>query len=203
MGPVLCSACVCDRVLAMFETPEKAERRLARDVELKDGQRVKRSRTDDVENSDPGAAASAASGAGAASKATAGHGTLAVAQQVEGSTSGSRRRPFRVSLFRVYLLVHDLTPGCYGCPCIRKGAKICGHSERCRERMEALLAQDAAGKARLEEAKRRLARYVELTDEQQTKRSRTDDVENSDPGAAASAASGAGAASKATAGHGT
>ena len=147
----------------MFETPEKAERRLASDVELKDEQRAKRSRTDDVENSDPGAAASAASGAGAASKAAAGHGTPAVAHQVEGSASGSRRRPFRVPLFRVYLLVHELTPGCYGCPCIRKGAKICGHSERCRERMEALLAQDPAGKARLEEAKRRLARYVELT----------------------------------------
>ena len=98
----------------MFETPEKAERRLARDVELKDEQRAKRSRTDDVENSDPGAAASAASGAGAASKATAGHGTPAVAQQVGGSASGSRRRPFRVPLFRVYLLVHELTPGCYG-----------------------------------------------------------------------------------------
>ena len=69
--------------------------------------------------------------------------------------------------------------------------------------MEALLAQDPAGKARLEKAKMGLARYFELTDEQQTKRSRTDDVENSDPGAAASAASGAGATSKAAAGHGT
>ena len=68
----------------MFETPEKAERRLARYVELTDEQQTKRSRTDDVENSDPGAAASAASGAGAASKAAAGHGTPAVAQRVAG-----------------------------------------------------------------------------------------------------------------------
>ena len=70
----------------MFETPEKAERRLARYVELTDEQQTKRSRTDDVENSDPGAAASAASGAGSASKAAAGHGTPAVAQRVEGWT---------------------------------------------------------------------------------------------------------------------
>ena len=69
--------------------------------------------------------------------------------------------------------------------------------------MEALLAQDPAGKARLEKTKRRLARYAEFKDEQQLKRSLTDDVENFDPGAAASAASGAGAASKAAAGHGT
>ena len=69
--------------------------------------------------------------------------------------------------------------------------------------MEALLAQDPAGKARLEQAERRLARYAEFKDEQQAKRSRTDDVEISDPGAAASAASGAGVASEAAAGHGT
>ena len=87
----------------MFETPEKAERRLARFAEFKDELQAKRSRTDDVEVSDPGAAASAASGAGAASKATAGHGTPAVAQQVEGSASGSRRRPFRVPRFRVFI----------------------------------------------------------------------------------------------------
>ena len=76
----------------MFETPEKAERRLARYVELKDEQRAKRSRTDDVENSDPGAAASAASGAGAASKAAAGHGTPAVAQRAEGCKEESLKR---------------------------------------------------------------------------------------------------------------
>ena len=74
---------------------------------------------------------------------------------------------------------------------------------QCRDRIEALRAQGPAVKARLERAKRRLARYFESIDEQQTKRSRTDDVESSDPGAAASAASGAGAASKAAAGHGT
>ena len=122
---------------------EEAKRRLARYAELKDEQQAKRSRTGDVENSGPGAAASAASGTGAASKATAGHGTRAVAQRVERWTK------------------------------------------------------------RLRKAERRLARYAEITDEQQAKRSRTDNVGNSDPGAAASAASGAGAASKAAAGHGT
>ena len=113
--------------------------------------------------------------------------------------------PRRAKLVRKCFVENGLTPGCNGCSSIRKGFKRnAGHDARCRERMEALLAQDPAGKARLENAQRRLASYAELEkqnaqrrlasyaelekDEQQAKRSRTDDVEISDPGAAASAA---------------
>ena len=90
-----------------------------------------------------------------------------------------RRLPRTALLFREDFQVHGLTPGCSACRCIRKGAKICGHSERCRGRMEALVAQDPAGKARLEKAKRRLARYVELTG--RWTRARKGDVGNFDP----------------------
>ena len=94
-------------------------------------------------------------------------------------TAGTAPIPRGALLFREDFLVHGLTPGCSGCRCIRKGAKICGHSERCRKRMEALVAQGPAGKARLEKAKRRLARYVELTG--RWTRARKGDVGNFDP----------------------
>ena len=98
--------------------------------------------------------------------------------------------PRRAFLYLQDFLVHGLTPGCLACERIRGRSKVrtaAGlkwgnfrnrqiHSVPCRERMEALLAQDTAGKARLRRAERRLARYAELKDDQQAKRSRTDDV---------------------------
>ena len=116
------------------------------------------------------------------------HGTFTVAQLVkewtkEISNASLRRRACRALLRRDDFLVHGYTPGCCGCDCIRYGTKVQGHSELCRERMEALLAQDPAGEARLEIVRRRLASYAEFKEGQRAKRRRTEDVGNSDPGA--------------------
>ena len=41
------------------------------------------------------------------------------------------------------------TPGCPGCQAFLTGATAVGHSEACRERIENLMRQDAASKARV------------------------------------------------------
>lgn len=99
------------------------------------------------------------------------------------------RQVRRARLQRADFLAHGYTPDCHGCENIRGGSRIAiAHSERCRERMEALLAQSDAGRRRLEEAERRAARAGRGPEPDEAKRRRVDEEQPPSGGAAASPA---------------
>ena len=66
------------------------------------------------------------------------------------SRVGEIHGPHRVHIRRnVELKSFGPTPGCPGCHAFLTGATAVGHSEACRERIENLMRQDAASKARV------------------------------------------------------
>ena len=75
-------------------------------------------------------------------------------------SEGGPRQVRRVRLLRTDFATHGFTLGCPGCENIRGGSRVAvGHSERCRDRMQTILAQsDGPGRRRMEEAAQRVTR---------------------------------------------
>ena len=67
-----------------------------------------------------------------------------------------KRTPLRISDFKKF----GFTPGCYGCRSIREGNPAQSHSEACRNRIEAKLAETVVGQHRMEQNTERTSRIM-------------------------------------------
>ena len=78
----------------------------------------------------------------------------------------------RVTLRPHDFRTHGYTENCKGCNAILYKKTPQGHSERCRQRMETILADSEAGRARLAIAQQRKAQHEEIVQEKESKRQR-------------------------------